>query len=168
MSSLSIIVASSGRPTLQRTLESITQQLRPGDELLVDVNQDAPWGHAARNRLMPRACGDALAFIDDDDIYLPRALEIIRASVALNGTNAHFFKMRYGLSTPVPGAEVWTQTELIEGQVSTCTIVVPNIPQKLGVWGSRYAGDFDFAASTVALHDLPPIWHEQTIAEYRP
>lgn len=166
--SLSIIVASSGRPTLARALESASSQMVPGDELLLSVNDNAPWGHAARNELMSRATGQALVFLDDDDAYLPGGLDAVRAALADEPGRVHLFKMRYGASSAAPGAEVWTVRELVEGQVSTQTIVAPNYDVCLGRWGDRYAGDFDFVVSTCELHSHEPIWHEDVIAVYRP
>jgi len=159
---LSIIVASSGRSTLPRTVESIVTQMLPGDELLVDVNDDAPWGHTARNRLMPRAEGDFLLFIDDDDIYLPGAFEIVRAAVADEPDRVHMFKMRYA-----DGQELW-RTQTVEcGNVSTQMVVAPNPPGQLGHWGDRYEGDFDFIESSCRQQG-EPLWHEDVIALVRP
>lgn len=165
---LSVLVASSGRPTLRTTLESIAPQLLPGDELLVKVNNNAPWGHAARNELMDRARGDMLAFQDDDDIYAAGALDAIRQVTASALGHVHIFRMKYGAHSQAPGAVIWQREELVEGQVSTGTIVVPNVKSKLGKWGSEYAGDFAFLASTAALYDDPPIWHEDIVTIYRP
>lgn len=158
---LSILVASSGRPTLQATVASIIPQLTAGDELLVDVNDDAPWGHAARNRMMPRAKGDWLLFIDDDDIYLPGALDTVRDAVG-PVARPHMFRMRYAT-----GDELWKEREVRCGNVSTQMFAVPNLPGCLGRWGDVYEGDFEFIARTCELTG-EPFWHEDVIALYRP
>lgn len=158
--SLSVLVASSGRPTLIRTIESITPQLLPGDELIVDVNDDAPWGHAARNRMMPRAKGDALLFMDDDDSYMPGALTVVRDAFARTPDRPHIFKMRYA-----NGRELWVDRQVRCGNVSTQMFVALN--GMVGQWGDRYEGDFDFIASTVALQG-EPVWHPDVIALIRP
>lgn len=157
---LSIIVASSGRGSLKRTLASIAPQLHPGDELLVDVNDDAPWGHSARNRMMPRAEGDFLLFIDDDDVYVDGAFETIRGAISGEPARVHMFRMRYAT-----GGVLW-QTPTVEcGNVSTQMVCAPNRPGQLGRWGDRYQGDFDFIVSTVRLQGKP-VWHEDVIAVY--
>lgn len=161
--SLSILVASSGRTTLARTLLSISPQLEPGDELLVDVNDDAPWGHAARNRLMARARGTHLLFMDDDDAYLDGALKLARAAAELTPDRVHIFQMRY------PDGDVLWRTHDVEvGNVSTIMLMVPNQPDDLGVWSDRYEGDFDFLAETLELRGDAPVWHEDVIAAVRP
>ncbi len=157
---LSIIVASAGRPSLSQTLESIGPQLRPGDELLVDINDDAPWGHAARNRMMHRAEGDFLLFMDDDDAYLPRALATVRVQAAAAPDRVHIFRMRYAT-----GTVLWQQPLVECGNVSTQMVCVPNRPGLLGRWGDRYEGDFDFIASTCQLQG-EPVWHKDVIALY--
>jgi glycosyltransferase involved in cell wall biosynthesis len=162
MTRLSIIVASSGRPTLSRTVESIVTQMQPGDELLVDVNNDAPWGHAARNRLMPRATGDFLLFLDDDDAYLPYAFDAVRSAIGQNPGRIHMFRMRYP-----DERELWSTQKIECGNVSTQMVVVPNKTNLLGQWGGRYEGDFDFIASTCSQMG-EPVWCGETITLVRP
>lgn len=161
---LSIIVASSGRPTLARTLESVRSQMVEGDEILVSVNSNAPWGHAARNQLMLAASGDYLLFMDDDDVYTSDALAAVRRAVAGCGHDAvHLFRMQYA-----DGALLWADREVRCGNVSTQMIAVPAFaPMFPGCrWGNRYEGDFDFI-SACSGH-LPVEWHEDVIAFIRP
>lgn len=161
MTALSIVVASSGRPTLARTVESARSQMRDGDEILVSVNQDCPWGHKARNQLMRAARGDWLLFMDDDDMYTPGALDTVRGAVGLVG-HPHVFRMRYAT-----GDVLWTDREVRCGNVSTQMVVVPNVGDLLGRWGDRYEGDFDFIAETCSNLGQP-FWHEDVIALVRP
>lgn len=163
MTTLAVLIASSGRSTLARTLLSLSPQLGPGDELLVDVNDDAPWGHAARNRLMPRTRAEFLLFMDDDDAYTPEALETIRQRVATSPGALHVFRMRYG-----PGRELWRSHEVREGNVSTQMIAVPRELALACEWGDRYEGDFDFIAAVQAAASVPACWHEDVIALVRP
>jgi glycosyltransferase involved in cell wall biosynthesis len=157
---VSVIVAASGRPTLPAAVASVAAQLRAGDELLVDVNDDAPWGHAARNRLMLRARGDWLAFLDDDDEWAP---DVRKHLDNLEPARIHIFRMEYP-----NGARIWDGPVLRVGNVSTQMIAVPNNLSVLGRWGDRYEGDWDFISSTQARLHHDPAWHEQTIALVRP
>lgn len=158
---ISVLIASSGRPTLINAIESVVSQLRPGDELIVDVNDDAPWGHEARNRMMPRAKGDFLLFTDDDDTVAAGALSVIRAAVERAPNSAHIFKMAYS-----DGRTIWTDPEVRLGNVSTQMIVCPNVPP-LAVWREDlYEGDFHFIKSTCDRRQT--VFHEQVIAHYRP
>jgi hypothetical protein len=137
-------------------------QLQPGDELLLSVNDDAPWGHKARNELMRRAKGDALLFIDDDDCYAEAGLAAVRRAVSLQPKAVHIFRMRYP-----GGQEIWRTPDVELGNVSTAMLCVPNVPG-LGRWGDRYEGDFDFLQSTLQHLDVYPVWHEECIALVRP
>jgi hypothetical protein len=111
---------------------------------------------------MPRAEGDALLFIDDDDTYVPGAFEIVHAAVIQAPDHVHMFRMRYA-----DGQELW-RTEMVEcGNVSTQMIVVPNQPGQVGYWGDRYQGDFDFIESTCRRQG-DPVWHRDVIALVRP
>jgi glycosyltransferase involved in cell wall biosynthesis len=158
--SLTIIIASSGRPSLQTTLDSFTSQLHPGDQCIIDVNDDAPWGHKARNRSMELARGDGILFIDDDDMYFAGALDIVRGALEIVPDRPHIFRMLYN-----DGRQIWQRAGLVCGNVSTQMFVVPNIKDKLGRWGDRYEGDFDFIKSTCDLMGQP-LWHEEVIAMY--
>jgi hypothetical protein len=159
--SLSVIVASGGRPTLGRTLASITPQLDVHDEVLCIVDQTAPWGHSSRNRAMRWAKGDWLLFMDDDDVYTPDAFQIVRAGIGQDPEAVHIFRMRYA-----DGRELWTDREVRLGNVSTQMAVVPN-RGPLGTWNEAlYEGDFSFISAT-AKH-RPVCWHEQVIALIRP
>lgn len=158
----SVIVASGGRPTLQRTIDSIVPQLDVHDELLVCVDQRAPWGHASRNRMTLAANGDWLCFQDDDDVYTPGAFDVIRTAVRTGDPNAmHIFRMRYP-----DGRELWTDPEVRLGNVSTQMVVVPN-RQPLGRWNEAlYEGDYSMISETAKHH--PVQWHEHVITLVRP
>lgn len=163
---LSVIVPTTGRASLGRTLDSITSQLRPGDELIVRPDRTGDWGATPRAEGQRQATGDYLLWMDDDDAYLPGALDRVRAALRQNPGRPHLFRMRRdgGVNDTLPHVE-----EVREGQVSTQMFCVPNDPPRLGVWGARYAGDYDFISSTLALY--PPgvlVWRDEVIAVWRP
>jgi glycosyltransferase involved in cell wall biosynthesis len=166
---LSIIVATRGRKTLKRTLRSISRQLQPGDEVLVLCDDSGDKGHTARMKVMPRARGSHLAFIDDDDVYAPGALEKLRQFARENPGRIGIFKMKH----PV-GTTHWREGEpvLRYANVSTQTFLVPNVPGKLGRWkpggrprpgGGGYAGDFVFITETAELQGEPIFVDEVTV-----
>lgn len=158
--SLSVIVASCGRATLERTRESIWSQLVGGDEILVDINRDSPGGGRARNRQMALAEGDWLCFCDDDDIWAPDAAKHIRAGVMEAPGRPHIFRMQRKNDT------LWREPVLKYGNVGTPMIVVPNGP--LGRWGETYGrDDWAFITSTVEILG-DPVWHTDVIALIRP
>ena len=160
---LSIIVASSGRPSLHRTLESIHGQAQRGDEILVSVNADCPWGHAARNQLIGAARGDAVMFMDDDDAYVPGALDAVRGAVDAEPERMHLFQMRYA-----DGRVLWDVPQVACGHVSTQMVVVPNRPELTRArWTDRYEGDYDFIAAAAGLFGAP-VFHDTVIALIRP
>jgi hypothetical protein len=156
--SISYIIPTVGRQSLERTLGSI--ELQPEDEVLVVgdgmqpdaglICRDRPqvryteagpfrnWGHGQRNFAMSIAKGSHLAFIDDDDIYMP-GYRALFDEVATNCLTIFrmLWRKKYLWATPI----------LKMGNVGTPMVVVPNIPTRLGRWGNRYEGDFDFFAS---------------------
>lgn len=160
--SLSVIVASGGRPTLPRTIQSIVPQLHLEDELIVVVDQQAPWGHSSRNRMMRHCKGEHLAFVDDDDVWTPGAGDAIRRAVDQSDPNAlHLFKMRYAW-----GNELWTDREVRLGNVSTGMVIAPN-REPLARWDEAlYEGDHSFISAMAKHH--PVCWWEDVILLVRP
>ncbi len=160
---LSIIVATSGRDTLSRTIESITEQMLPDDELIVKRDATGDWGATPRQRAMKQATGTHLLFIDDDDVYLPGAFTKIREGVKQHPSSPLIFQIE------LPWGRLFKAQVLESGNVSTAMFCVPNVPTRLGAWTTRYQADFDFISSTVALY--PPdalVWIPEVIAEARP
>ncbi len=157
-----IIVPACGRATLGRTLESLAPQLRTGDELLV-LHRQAPWGNQARNEAIPRAVGTHIWFMDDDDMATDTALDDIRNGVAEDPERVHLFRMRYR-----DGRVIWREPIVHVGNVSTILMVVPNEPDRLATWGTRYESDADFLIETLKIRGDEPVWHEQVIALVRP
>jgi glycosyltransferase involved in cell wall biosynthesis len=164
---LSIIVATRGRKTLKRTLRSIARQVLPGDEVLVLCDDSGDAGDTPRMKAMPRARGSHLAFIDDDDVYVPDALEKLRRFARENPGRICIFKMKH----PV-GTTHWREDEpvLRHANVSTQTFLVPNVPGKLGRWhetvtseGRRRHGDYVFITETAALQGEPVFVDEVTV-----
>jgi glycosyltransferase involved in cell wall biosynthesis len=155
-----VIVPTSGRPTLGRTLDSIAEQLEPGDELIVSRNDDGDYGMAARDAAMPRALGTHLLFMDDDDQFARGAFRTIRRFAEEYPGRIGIFRMRYD-----NGLTLWTEPVVRLGNVSTQMLCVPN-SGRLGSWQageiSRH-GDFEFLRATVALQG-EPVFRREIVA----
>lgn len=182
---LSIIVPTHDGDGLDTLFASVADQLLPGDEVMVvwDTFDTTPplvmpfsihqskyisydaghhcWGHCQINYGITQARGDYLIFIDDDDCFPDGALDAIRRAIAEQPSPRplmfKFYSRRHGRTLP-PGHYV--QESAIGGHA----MVVPNIPEKLGKWGERYAGDFDLIQSTLALWPDGPAWYDDVIA----
>lgn len=156
----SVIVPTSGRPTLGRTLESVAEQLEPGDELIVSCNDDGDYGMAARDAAMARATGTHLLFMDDDDQFARGAFATIRRFAEQHPNRIGIFRMRYD-----NGLTLWAEPVMRLGNVSTQMFCVPN-SGKLGSWRAGDVarhGDYDFLRTTVALQG-EPIFRPEIVA----
>ena len=181
---LSVIVATLGRPSLDRTIASIGPQLGPDDEVLVATRfpekiagtlpVDERWwlihtdcdeaygGANERNQVMPEAKGTHLCFIDDDDVYAPGALQTMRENACDRPVIFRMDGTRLGIGV------IWREPVLKYTNVSTQTFLVPNVPGKLGHWQAYQHGrgcDYAFITSC----DLgEPVFREEIIAICRP
>ena len=160
----SVIVPTRGRKTILPALESITEQLEPGDEVLVRCSDDEDYGNAARQSLIERARGTHLVFIDDDDQFARGALKIMRLFALEHPGRIGIFRMRY-----LDGRVLWTEPVLRLRNVSSQMLCVPNVPGKLGRWESpeyERVADYEFARITAALQG-EPIFREEIVAHIR-
>jgi Glycosyl transferase family 2 len=159
----SVLVATVGRRSLGAALRSAWKQLVPGDELLVDFNQDGDLGSAGRNRLAAKATGTHLLFIDDDDSFANGALEKMRRFATDNPGRIGIFRMRTSA-----GELIWSRPIFEYGCVGTPTMVVPNVRGKLGTWKQTDKGcDWNFLEETVALQGSEPLFVDHVVAHLR-
>jgi glycosyltransferase involved in cell wall biosynthesis len=181
---LAVIIPTIGRPTLERTIDSLRPQLTSDDTLLIAYDSDdtsklewieaisdgfqrmwtrsqQPYGHGAMNSVL-----DSLGFvapwvthtwrIDDDDVATPDALAVLRSCACSQPVFA-----RMELS---PGELIWVGPDLTEGNIGSPCILAP---RSLARWGDRYEGDYDYARALV--DELgPPLWVDQVVAKIRP
>lgn len=162
---LSVVVCTAGRSTLNRALASITPQLRHGDELLIQRDETGDWGATPRTRGMLQATGTHVLFADDDDRMTPDALERVREAVESTPHRPHVFRMRR-----LNGHRDWIPhgRRVRVGDISTQCVCVPNDKDKLGTWGTRYEGDYDFIESTLKFYPAGPVFHEDVVSVWRP
>jgi glycosyltransferase involved in cell wall biosynthesis len=132
----------------------------PGDEICVefDLPKSGDWGNSARNRAIQRAKGDYLAFIDDDDAYIPGYRKIFEQAATDNPNRPNLFKIRY------PDGEVkWKEKKIIPGNISTQMILIPNSPWMFNKWvPKRNMADFIFV-DTWSWSDDMVVWRDEVI-----
>ena len=160
----SVVVPTRGRRSIDAALESITEQLEPGDEVLVRCSRDEDFGNSARQSMIERAKGTHLLFMDDDDQFARGALAVMRAFAHEHPGRIGIFRMRY-----LDGRVLWTEPVLRLRNVSSQMLCVPNVPGKLGRWESpEYprVADYEFVRGTVELQG-EPIFREEIVAHIR-
>jgi hypothetical protein len=177
--SISFIVATSGRPTLEATLASM--ELLPGDELIV-VGENIPrttpraryldcpagndWGHTERNIAMRIARGSYIAHLDDDDTYAPGARLVMAGAMRNHPARPLIFRMQYS-----NGLQLWRSKVVEVGNVGTPMTLLPNDPALRGEFGSWYGGDIHYVetfASKAGLSSEDFVWLEDVTVLIRP
>jgi len=182
VSSLCIVTPTISRPTLARALRSAV--LSPGDEWLVIGDGSQPeaeaqvaalnvpgmhyvegpethhYGNEQRDLAMSMARAAYFLFLDDDDIFLPGALERIRHYV--DGSPV-MFRMHHN------GGIIWRDQMIAPGNTGGSMFCVPNVPGKFGRWGDSqaYTSDQQFILATMK-HWPTLIWSGEIIVECNP
>jgi hypothetical protein len=163
---LSIVVATTGRPTLAAAVASATSQMLPGDELLIVFDDSGDAGDAPRNRVLDSLHGTHIAFLDDDDEYRPGALEAMRRFAREHPGRIGIFRLDLGM-----WGVAWAHRDLMAS--ATAMYLLPNAPGKLGRFGRApglpegRVGDYKFIVETVANLG-EPVWREEIVQDIRP
>lgn len=176
-----VLIATTGRPTLQNMLNSLSPQLSKDDCLTVvfDGKSEIPsefnfsrfncevklfceptalgyWGHGIRNKysnLLEKR--HFVMHADDDDKYLENIFTVIRNDICNNIENLYMYKFIVN-NTIFP--EV---LQCIENSVGTPCGIIPYELNKKGIWLNRYGGDGAFyeqiarQASNIVYHNKP-------------
>ena len=166
---LGIVISTPGRRSLARTLQSIHYQREPvEDVLVVGDGYDKPtaemievfaglglpvryvattktrdWGHSQVNYGLQHVKGDYVTYQDDDDIYLPRALEeMARLADSLAPARPILGRVK----SPAWGL-LWQQP--IDTVLDGHCLVAPNDKRKLGWMSEAYNGDQGLIHTTI-------------------
>ncbi len=170
---LSIVIPSSGRKSLVRTLKSVGTfdgeivVAHDGGNRVPDLVRESgvaarsvqserqgPWGRSAILSAMQAAQGEWITFIGDDDVYTSGAPRKICEE--LNGKrNPVAFTMRRG----APFFDLLGSHKRFEvGHIGSEMFALPNDPRKWGAWGATYEGDWKFMEETVRNYDGALDW----------
>ena len=156
---ISFVITTIGRDSLKRTLASIEKW--PGDEIWA-IQHSPPsgtWGNAERKEGIAKSTCDYIAFIDDDDYYVPGHRQIMDQAARENPGLPNLFRMQYP-----NGNLVWKTKEIIPGNIGSPMILVPNRKEmfyRFQFPGATNMGDYYF----VARWKFPQvIWREEIIA----
>lgn len=179
----SIIVPTCGRSTLARALASLSSQpLGLQDEVLVigpaaaaavthahgytfiECQPGLNWGNSERQIGIQRARGTHLAFLDDDDAYLPGALATMRRTAAQHPSCPILFKTYNARRKRT----IWRSRILSPGNQGIPQFVTPNRADRLGAWTDQRAGDYDFIVSTVARYPANALVWDGHVTYYVP
>jgi len=202
VATFSVILPTISRPSLSRSIASVIDQLEHDDELIVvgDGRQDGAadvvesfqpanllyveaeqkgsrFGNAQRTFAMQLALGRSshLLFIDDDDVYVHGALDVVRQ--ALDNADvpnaAHIFKATWGNGHHAQGVTLWDTPEVRAGNIGSPMCVLPNRPYARSWF---YCNDHgrngitsDFGFLSAAIGECGGVeWHDSLVAIVRP
>jgi hypothetical protein len=104
--------------------------------------------------------------MDEDDVFMPGIFTTIRQVARDHPARPIIFRFIH------PSRHIlWQQRGRVErGHIGGHQFVTPNVPEKVGRWGTGYEADFDFIRSTLDCYESEAvcIWREEIIANCRP
>lgn len=182
--SLSVVVATTGRSTIEPLLAELLSQLGEQDEVVVVADGPRPWarramasisprvryleygpmpcwGHPQREAGMRAASKEYVSFLNDDDMAGPAYAKTIKAAAEEAPGRPLVFRMQ------LEGIVLWSAPSVSHGNVSTQMFALPNVKDRLGEWGRCYSGDFFFLRSTLALYpdgEKAAVWRPEIVA----
>lgn len=178
---------------LARCLDSVAGQLLPGDEVIVvGDTHDGPlpgverrvvgygpqftylphdaghhcYGHCQLQAGLAIARGDYYHCNDDDDVWTPDALTLMRRAVQFWPGKAMLFRFRSYFQTVY-----WDELGRFErNHVGGHCLLAPRVDGKIGRFSCDYNGDFDYVSSAVEACGGPreAVWLTDVVAIARP
>lgn len=169
--SFNVVIATAGRNTLQRMVDSIAPQLEEQDYLtiiwdcqpiplqidsecqVISIHNPEPlgfWGHGSRNRWIPELPGDYFMNGDDDDIYTEGCMEKIRSVVKEN--KLYMFQFEHA------GFIVPREKIVKVGNCGTSCGVYPKV-DPMPKWEYVYGGDGMFYEKLSTILDVEFVNH---------
>lgn len=142
---------------------------RPYLSIVSHVGLTSEYGNKLRDLAMKMSNSDYFLFLDDDDIFAPHAMDIVKIEIAQSYPRPIIFSMING-----NGEKLWKNREVTPGNVGSSMFCCPNIPGKLGVWdnGAGHRSDFEFIQTTLKMYGpgwrQRLVWSDKVIVECRP
>jgi hypothetical protein len=193
---LTIVVPTIGRQTLETTLASIARQdLRPGDRVVValDTYQEPHrpdvaalvarygfellpvdggvhfMGNPQLNAAIATCTTDYLCALGDDDVYVDGAIATIRARLKPGRALLfQFYAPPYLVAGDPRRFVMWADRKLRVANISGCCVVAPREALVPVSAQQRCEVDFDWIRDIVAQTGRRPIWLEQVLIIARP
>lgn len=167
-----IIIADGAQPFIRASIEAIrdTETFRCSIRYL-ESQRTNDFGHSQLNEALKEATGNYIMIQDDDDIFLPRSFEVVRAatraSEAVGERLPHIFRFYTNDHWLVWNPQ--DEHRIEETLIGSHNLVVPNDLSRLGRFTPRYRGDFDWTKSTLSFYPSTKWqWHTEIITRQRP
>jgi len=123
------------------------------------------FGHCQHNYAITQAKGDYIHLNDDDDIWTPDAVSLMRRGAQTWPGKVLLFRFQSYYGRQI----FWSQAGRLERDtIGGHCVVTPNVPGKIGKFTDAYNGDFDYIEGTVNGFGNDPIWINAIVAIARP
>lgn len=177
LESIAVVIPTLNRPSLERAVESAAG----ADEIVVvgdhvwprvgtkrlksksEAMYPAPRAADLRNLGMRHVMSAWIAFVDDDDVFTPGAIAMIRQVVSGQQRALYLFRMTFG------GSDVrWREPVIEQGNVGTPMIVCPALGYKPWPTDGYRHEDHGFADLNRSTWSGGVVFRDEVIARVRP
>ncbi len=192
---LTIIVPTIGRPTLETTLQSIARQdLLPGDRVIValDTYQEPPrpdvsalvarygfellpvdggvhfMGNPQLNAALATVTTDYVCALGDDDVYVDGAIERLRPKLDGRAVLFQFYAPPFLVPEDPRRFVFWADRRLRVANISGCCIAAPRSALVPVSDEPRIEVDYEWIVDIVAKTGQKPRWMEDVLVIARP
>ena len=141
---ISFIIPTIGRKSLQKTLASIEKWGGDGILAIQHFPPSGTWGNTERKEGIAKSACDYIAFIDDDDYYVKGHRTLMDKAINENPGKPNLFKLQYP-----NGKILWDRKEIVPGNISSQMIMVPNKKEmfyRFQFPGNTNMGDYYFVS----------------------
>lgn len=158
---MTITVAIAHIPTrmdeLHRAMESVNAQTHPPEFIVVEPDHARTGGAATKNRALARVKTDWVAFLDDDDEFMPQHLSLLATEALMSDADVVYsWPLMCGGNDPRPDmfGKPFDADELRRGSYLHTTILVrTDLAQRVGGFQCLPGSDYDDHGFHLALLD---------------
>lgn len=156
-----LIVVADGE--LHPWVEDAVRQLRvPCEKRFLTHGPTRDFGNQQRNLALSWVHGTHVTFMDDDDVYAPKAFLKIRKAIVQEGPSVPLMFRELA----VWGELIWRERVIERGNTITQMMVVPYTRGAMPKWPRKQGGDVDFMQAIAPADRWR--WREEIICIARP
>lgn len=151
-----VVIGDGPQPKARAIVESLGKNRTYLRYMETEV-QRGNWGNIPRDVAMKESPKDYFIFLDDDDVFAPNAMPVLKAELA----KAFPCPVMFRLIT-ADGRTIWKDHRFGVGNIAGSMFACRNVPGRIGRWDNDggYQSDFHFIEQTLNYY---PNWRTSLV-----